>query len=205
MTRSPRRQTPESKRRKRRRRIASALSFSLTMVVLAWVFEIQATTTVMFVRHAETDGAMVAGGNPTLNARGRRRAEMLADYLVEVDVLASLDVVYASEFRRTQQTAEPLAERLGLEILIDDHYDSDPFMDRVLDRHKGDIVLVVTHSDTLGDLVAALHGHQSVPEIAPDEYDNLYIVTIPSFGRVKTLRFRYAPRWQPGPDAYFSH
>ena len=35
---------------------------------------------------------------------------------------------------------------------------------------------------------------RNVPEMAPDEYDNVYIVSIPWFGKVKTLRVRYGLR-----------
>jgi hypothetical protein len=45
--------------------------------------------------------------------------------------------------------------------------------------------------------VAELHGHQSVPAIRDDEYDNVYIVTSPWFGKVKTLRLRYGIGWTP--------
>src|SRR5690606_41828680 len=65
------------------------------------------------------------------------------------------------------------------------------FMEEVLRSHKGDVVLVVTHADAIAPLVEELHGSKRVPEIAPEEYDNIYVVSIPWFGKVKTLRFRY--------------
>jgi hypothetical protein len=44
-------------------------------------------------------------------------------------------------------------------------------------------------------MVAELKGHQSVPEIDDDEYGNIYVVTRPRFGKVKTLRFQYGVSW----------
>jgi broad specificity phosphatase PhoE len=175
----------------------TVVGYVIAAIVLAWFLEMRATTTIIFVRHADTDAAMAEGGDPPLSGIGRDRAELLADFLQEVDVLAGVDAIYASALMRTQQTAAPLAERLGLQIEVDDHYDVAGFMGRVLNAHTGEIVLVVTHSDVLGQLVAELHGHQSVPAIAPDEYDNLYIVSIPHFGKVKTLRLPYAIGWHP--------
>jgi len=160
---------------------------------LAWFFELRLPTTVVFVRHADTDTSMDQGGNPSLNANGRARAEALADFMQDIDVLASVDAIYASEARRTQQTAEPLAKRLGLEVGIADPYDVKRFIREVQREHKGDIVLIVTHSDAIAPLVDELHGHQSVPAIAADEYDNVYIVTVPFWGKVKTLRLHYGP------------
>ena len=185
------------RRRRRRRRTITILVYVLATIALAWYFESQATTTILFVRHAETDATMAEGGDPPLSAPGRARAEILADFLQDLDVLASVDAIYASELRRTQQTAAPLAERLELEINVANHYEVEPFMSQVLRDHKGEIVLIVTHSDAIAPLIAELHGHQSVPEITSDEYDNFYIVTIPWWGKVKTLRLHYGIGWRP--------
>jgi broad specificity phosphatase PhoE len=203
-------QLPTSQRsapaRGRRRRSGAfpILIAVFTAIALAWFFESQATTTIIFVRHADTDPPITqvrsaprqleaASGPPapTLSARGRVRADLLADFLADVDVVAGVDAIYASEFRPTQETATPLADRLGLEIAVANPYEYEPFMEDVLRSHKGDIVLVVTHADTIAPLVEELHGSKRVPEIAPEEYDNLYVVSIPWFGKVKTLRLRY--------------
>src|SRR5690606_4640185 len=173
-------------------------------IVLAWFFESQATTTIIFVRHADTDPP-VAGmrggsgdleafsglGGPTLSARGRARAELLADFLTDVDVVAGVDAIYASPFLPTQETAAPLADRLGVEVAIANPYAPETFMEDVLRTHKGDIVLVVTHGDAIAPLIEELHGSKRVPQIAADEYDNIYVAIVPWFGNVKTLRFRY--------------
>jgi hypothetical protein len=53
-------------------------------------------------------------------------------------------------------------------------------------------VLVVSHSNTIAPLIDELHGSKNVPPFAPDDYDEIYIVTIPRpLGKVKTLRYRY--------------
>ncbi len=41
---------------------------------------------------------------------------------------------------------------------------------------------MVGHSNTVPAIVRKLSG-MSVPEIPEDEYDNVYVVTVPSFGR----------------------
>jgi broad specificity phosphatase PhoE len=195
-------QLPKSQRssnsrgRRRRSRAFPILGFVFTAIGLAWFFESQATTTLILVRHADTDQtmAMAQGGDPPLNERGRARAELLANFLQDIDVIAGVDAIYASEALRTQQTAAPLAQRLELEVAIADHYDYEGFTEAVLRDHKGDIILVVTHSDAIAPLVEEVHGSKNVPQIAPDEYDNVYIVSIPWFGKVKTLRVRYGLR-----------
>jgi len=191
MARSRIRRTAPRKLRRRRRRLIPIAGFILLCLGLAWFFESQATSTIIFVRHADTDSAMSGENDPPLNALGRRRAELLADVVQDMDVVAGVDAIYASEFRRTQETAAPLAERLGIDIQVRDPYDVEVFMEQVLVDHKGEIVLVVTHSDVIAPLVAELHGSKNVPPIEPDEYENIYIVTIPWFGKVKTLRLHY--------------
>ena len=165
------------------------MGFIVVCLGLAWFFESQATTTLIFVKHTDTD--RVAGIDPPLNTLGLQRADLLADIIEDIDVVAGVDAIYASEHRRTQETAAPIAERLGVDVQIRDPYLFEPFMAQVLEDHKGEIVLVVTLSDAIAPLVEELHGSKNVPVIQEDEYSNIYIVTIPWFGKVKTLRLHY--------------
>ena len=176
--------------------------FMVTALGLAWFFESQATTTLIFVRHTDTVVTPSETNDPPLSESGFERAELLADVLEDIDVIAGVDAIYASPSQRTQQTAANLAERLGLEVRLADPYDVEPFMARVLREHKGEIVLVVTHDDILAPLVEELHGSKNLPQIEPDEYGNLYIVTIPWFGKVKTLRLRYDLSFLPNKGTF---
>jgi broad specificity phosphatase PhoE len=177
------------------------IGYSAAVIGLAWFFEQQATTTVIFVRHADVDAPMSgADADQPINAAGQARAEMLATWLGDVDIGGSVNAIYASPARRTQQTAEPLARRLGIEVEVDDPFETERFMREILREHKGQIVLIVTHSDAIGPLIDELHGKKGLPAIEPDEYDNMYIVTIPWFGKVKTLRLPYGPPYR-GPVA----
>lgn len=182
----------QSRRRRLRRRIAAICGYVVIAILLAWFLELRLPTTVIFVRHADTDSPNVAAGDPPLNARGRLRAELLADFLERVDVLGGVAAIYAADNQRTQETAAPLAKRLGLEIELADHDEVESFMNLLLHEHTGDIVLVVTDADAIAPLVAELHGHQNLPPMAADEYNDVYIVTIPRFSGVKTLRLQYA-------------
>lgn len=184
------RSPPKDKRRRRRQMTVLILGYVVIVFALAWYFDSQATTTILLVRHADTSPAP-GESDPGLNANGLARAERLAQFISDIDVDASVDAIYASEFRRTQQTAAPLARRLGIEVGIADQADIEGFMAQVLDDHKGEIVLIVSHSNLIPELVAELHGHQSIPEIAENDYDNFFVVTIPWFGKVKTLQLHY--------------
>jgi broad specificity phosphatase PhoE len=181
------------RRRRRRLRLIPIIGYTVVALGLAYFLGERPSTTVIFVRHADTDAAMAGpDDDPPLNARGRARAELLADFLEDVDVVGSVNAIYASDKRRTQETAAPLAKRLNLDVQIADHLDTEDFMDDVLRKHSGDIVLIVSHSNTIAPLIDELHGSKRLPAFGPDDFGELYIITIPRpLGKVKTLRFHY--------------
>ncbi len=185
--------TRKERRRRRRHMALSIAGYVVVAMGLSWFFESQATTTILFVRHADVE-VSAQGDDPALSFDGRGRAEELADFVQDIDVVAGVDAIYASEFKRTQQTADAVARRLELEVSLANPYETESFMSDVLREHKGEIVLVVTHADTIAPLIEELHGSKNVPEIGANEYDNFYIVTIPWFGKVKTLRLHYGDR-----------
>ena len=179
-----------ARRRKRRRnRILSIAFFVTASVGLAWFFESQATTTLIFVRHAEQTAA--DGTDPGLSPAGTQRALELARVLGDADVVAGVDVVYVSQYRRTAETARPLVAAAGIQPRMFDASDVQAAVNRMVRDHKGKIVLIVGHSNTIAPMIAELGGSKKVPPIAEDEHDNVYIVTIPWFGKVKTLRLKY--------------
>lgn len=187
MARAPKRR--RSDRKRWRRQLGPIVGFVVLAVGLAWFFEAQATTTLIFVRHAEK--AQLPQADPGLTDAGQARAKLLAEILKDVDVVAGVDAIYATPFRRSQRTAAPLADILGLDVDVADADAVAEFMEDILRKHKGEIVLIVGHSDTIAPMIAELGGSKRLPEIVEDEYDNLYVVTIPWFGKVKTLRLRY--------------
>lgn len=183
------------RRRRRRRRAAAVVAFLVVALGLAWFFESQATTTVIFVRYAELQPGDSA--NPGLSAAGQRRAEELVRVLGDVDVVAGVDAIYATRFRRTQETAEPLARHLDLAVQVVDSRDIVGLCERILREHKGEIVLVVTNREALPQLIEELHGSKKLPPMADTEHDNIYIVSIPWYGKVKTLRLKYGVPYIP--------
>jgi len=182
---------PDERRRSRRRlrRQAAVLIFLMVAFGLAWFFESQATTTVIFARYAEVEPA--EGDNPGLSAAGKARAAELARVLGDIDVVAGVDAIFATQYRYSQETAEPLARRLRLKVNVVDVTDANGLLKRVLKEYKGKVVLVVTHTEPLPLLIRELHGSKKVPPMGATEHDNLYIVSIPWYGKVKTLRLKY--------------
>ena len=179
----------ERRKRRRRRRIQVIVIYTALAFALAWFLESQATTTVIFVRHAEK--ATLPADDPALSPAGQRRAAELKRQLVDADVIAGVDAVYSTPFRRTEETARPVAEALELPLNSYDAADTELIMEQIVRDHKGEIILVVGHSNTIPLLIGNMGASKSVPEIAENEYDNIYVVSIPWFGKTKTIRLRY--------------
>jgi broad specificity phosphatase PhoE len=188
---------PDRRKKRRRRRIQAVVIYTAIAIGLAWFFESQATTTMIFVRHAEK--ALMPVGDPGLTPAGQARAAELARQLVDADVVAGIDAIYSTPFRRTVETAQPVADALGLEINRYDPDDNEAVLERILRNHKGKIILVVGHSDTLPTLIADLGASKKVPPIAEFEYDNIYLISIPWFGKTKTIRLRYGEPYRGEP------
>lgn len=185
----------DRRRRRRRRRIQVVIIYSAIAVGLAWFFELQATTTVIFVRHAEK--ALLPADNPGLSEAGKNRAAELARQLVDADVVAGIDAVYSTAYRRTEETVQPVATALDLPITSYDASNTETIMDEIVKLHKGKIVLVVGHSNTVPALIGNMGASKKVPEINENEYDNIYVVSIPWFGKTKTIRLRYGAPYVP--------
>lgn len=156
------------------------------LVVAGWaVVQAQATTTVILVRHAEK---VADAEDPGLTALGAERAAAL----VEVLASAELDGVFASQFRRTQDTVAPLAQARGLEVRVVDARDPARLTDIILSEYYGGTVVVAGHSNTVPDLIRML-GVETDLALTEADYDGLFIVSAPWFGEVTMTRLRYGP------------
>ena len=123
---------------------------------------------VFLVRHAEK--ADDDPQDPTLTDVGHARAAELADRLAS----RGIERVLSTDFKRTRDTAAPLASRLGLRVEL---YDPRDLPGTAADiRADGRTTLVVGHSNTTPALVDALGGDPGEP-IDESEYDRLYELT----------------------------
>jgi len=125
-------------------------------------------TTVLLVRHAEKESP--TDPDPPLSDDGEERAEKLAHFAQRTGVTA----IYTTHYLRTQQTAQPLADFLKLDLIVEDNINT-LVNDEILENHEGDVVLVVGHSDTVPLIMSELGADISAYYI--DGNDNLFIVT----------------------------
>lgn len=164
------------------------LLFVLVLAVAYIGYRSATTTTVVLVRHAEKE--LVTIDDPPLTSAGERRAERLAQMFGGVRGVGRIDGIYVTDARRTQQTAMPLASRLGEKPTVLPAADVSAVVSRVMSEHRGGRALIVGHSNTVPEIIQKLSGI-SVPAIGDDEYDNVYVVTVPTFGKSSLVRLKY--------------
>ena len=125
-------------------------------------------STVFIVRHAEkADDSKDA----ELSEAGRARAEALAKILRD----SKIGVIYATEFKRTQQTAAPLAKALGLTVTTLSSENQAALVAKL--RTSTANSLVVGHGNTIPDVIKGL-GISEPVDISESDYDNLFVVVL---------------------------
>jgi broad specificity phosphatase PhoE len=141
------------------------------------------STTVFLVRHAEKG---TEGADPSLSDAGRKRANALAGMLADAGITA----IFSSEFHRTQETAAPLAERLGIKVTVVPGKDIDGLVARVRELKPGARALVVGHSNTIPVLASRLTGAKAA-EMPDSEFDRLYVATLRGTGQGDLVVMHY--------------
>lgn len=100
----------------RRRFLATAAFALLLSACTTWAADAERLPPVFVMRHLDTPPGE---RDPDLTAQGHARALALADQLAAEGIAA----IYVSDYKRTRQTAAPLAARLGLEPILYDPRD----------------------------------------------------------------------------------
>ena len=187
---------PESPSLMRRRRTFLAPIWLLALVALAVLTALfiywhsTTTTTIVLIRHAEKQVNTIS--DAPLAPQGELRATRLAQMFGDASRFGGIQKIYVTDTRRTQQTAAALAQRLDLEPeIVEGKSDAADFARRVLRENRGGRALVVGHSNTVPEIVAALADQSDVPPIGDEEFDTLYVVTVPTIGRASVLRMKY--------------
>ena len=121
--------------------VLPVLLFIALVAAAAWLFDARATTVVFVVRHAEVETP--ADADPDLSVDGRERAARLAKMLSQARPVRGINAIFASEYKRTQQTATPLSETAALPVNVVASAAWSELPRRILRDHRGEYVLVV--------------------------------------------------------------
>ena len=172
--------------------LKTVLVFSMLFAVLGAVvvFAYFATfrrpvTTVILVRHAEK---VIDPNNsdPDLSPAGQARAQEI----VRIFSDAGINAIYATQYKRTQQTVKPLADKLGLPVNQVNSKSTADLLAQIRSQNSGQVVFIAGHNNTVPEIIAALGG-PTFPTIPETEFDNLYIVTVYRTGKAKVVKLKY--------------
>lgn len=127
-------------------------------------------TTLILIRHAERghDGS----NDPPLTEAGTTRANSLVTILKN----STISAIYTSNYKRTRNTATPLAHATGLDIKTYEPMQGDE-LKKIISENKGKTVLIVGHSNTIPWTANFLTGSK-LENFADSDYGNLMIVNI---------------------------
>jgi phosphohistidine phosphatase SixA len=130
-----------------------------------------------------------------LSPAGVARAELLARMLAE----SGIRTAYCSDAIRTQRTTDPLQRKLGsdLEVVVVGTGGAGGIADHVkeiVDKVKGlpddAVAAIVGHTNTIGPIIKGLTG-QTVAPIADQQFDRLFVLSIPATGAATVAPLRY--------------
>lgn len=180
-------ENPESKTRFR-----TVIVFAMLFAVLGAVvvFAYFATfrrplTTIILARHAEK---IIDPNNPDvdLSPAGQARAQEIARIFGD----AGINAIYATQYKRTQETVKPLADKIGVPATIVNSKSTADLVAQIRAQHSGQTIFIAGHNNSVPEIIAALGGPQ-YPTIPESEYDNLFVVTVYRTGKAKVVKMKY--------------
>lgn len=133
------------------------------------------TKTIVLVRHAEKSAtgsaSDMAKGDPELSAEGRERAERLAKAIKKYKP----HEIFSTDYKRTRQTAEPIAKLRGKEIQTYDPAKQAELVDKIM-ASKTDHYLIIGHSNTTPALANLLMKKEVFKQLPDTEYGVFWII-----------------------------
>ena len=131
--------------------------------------------TIVLVRHAEKSAtgsaADIAKGDPDLSTEGRERAERLTKAVKKYKP----HEIFVTDYKRTRQTAEPIAKLRGKEIQTYDPAKQAELVEKIL-ASKTDHYLIIGHSNTTPALANLLMKKEVFKQLPDTEYGVFWVI-----------------------------
>ena len=156
-------------------------AFRFALLLFTAVSALRADPFVVIVRHAEK--ATNSDKDPDLSPAGVARAEMLGSMLK----ISGIKSVFATEFKRTQQTGAIVGKAIGGVTPTVIAADATAELTSKLRALNANAV-VVGHGNTIPNLIKAL-GIDEPIEITENDYSQIFVVTLGA--KPQLFRFSY--------------
>lgn len=157
---------------------------SLTLFLLVCQFAAAAQDkTIVLVRHAErAPDTQMNQGDPELSSEGRERAQRL----VKIAKKYKPHEILSTDYKRTKQTAEPIAAYRHKQVQVYDPRKATELIDRIM-KSTTEHYLIVGHSNTIPVLANMLAKKEVfAPRLAEEEYGVIWVVRIRK-GKLKNV------------------
>jgi phosphohistidine phosphatase SixA len=151
----------------------------------------QPSLTLILVRHAEKKIVPPENKDPDLSPEGAARAEELARMFGN----SGITTIYATQYKRTQQTVKPLADKLKLTVTTVEAKATAELIKQIRALPAGQVIFIAGHNNTVPEIIAELGGPR-LPIIPETEYDNLYVLTV-NDGSARLLKMKYGSAITP--------
>jgi len=131
--------------------------------------------TIVLVRHAEKAGenAMDKTGDPDLSSDGQARATRLLELVKKYKP----HEIYATAYKRAQQTVAPIAAYRHKQVQIYDTREQAKFVAQIM-ASTTEHYLIVGHSNNIPELVNLLAKKEIFKQLPDTEYGVIYVVKI---------------------------
>ena len=161
------------------------LTYTYLLVLISITCHSQELTTIILVRHSEKvkDGSK----NPPLNKAGAERSTNLAALFTKQDISA----LYATPFKRTQETLQPIADQKELEIQSYEPFANEDWLKELIKKHKGGTIIISGHSNTIPNLSNVLLGDKKFTQFDESDYSNLIVIVANEVGKGKLIHINF--------------
>jgi broad specificity phosphatase PhoE len=140
----------------------------------------------ILVRHAEKKIVPPENKDPDISAAGLARAEELRKMFADTGITG----IYATQYKRTQQTAKPLADKLGLPVTQVEAKKTPELVKQIRARGAGQVIFIAGHNNTVPEIIEAFGGPHL--DIIPEtDFDNLFVLVVQNNGTAKLVKMKY--------------
>ena len=163
------------------------LSLLVLALLLCWTAPAQ-NKTIVLVRHAEKAGenAMDKTGDPDLSPEGQARAKRLLELVKKYRP----HEIYATAYKRAQETVTPIAAYRHKQVQIYDTREQGKFVEQIM-TSKTEHYLIAGHSNNIPELANLLMKKEVFKQVPDSEYGVIWVIKIRNgkFKRVEVYEY----------------
>lgn len=156
-----------------RHTILIVLAFAVIVLNMGKIAAQSSNKTIVLVRHTEKDTTQANNPDPDLSAEGRERAVRLMRAVKKYKP----HEIFATAYKRTQQTAEPIARRRNKQIQIYDAGKQNDLVEKIM-ASETDHYLIVGHSNTIPPLANLLAKKEIFRNLVDAEHGVIWVIRL---------------------------